>query len=213
MSESNPATQDYMTQFETALRGNGVREWREIASDLRGHIQEAMDHGKPEGNLLRALGGPRYLARAYAVELLFDAPRERAGKVWRILHMIGVLAAGSLATMVLVILLGSIGLRFAFGGVLLLIVGAIEAAGIHLPHVRMGGLSPLAVMAMGSVMFAVGYAAWAGLWSYGRYLSGSLCKMRPAYPLRRWAPRRSQNQYATQRPSRGRSSKVTRLSK
>ena len=138
-----------------------------------------MDHGKPEGNLLRALGGPRYLARAYAVELLFDAPRERAGKVWRILHMIGVLAAGSLVTMVLVIVLGSIGLTFAFGGLLLLVIGAIEAAGIHLPHVSMGGLSPLAVMAMGPFMFAVGYAAWAGLWSYCRYLSRSLRGMLP----------------------------------
>ena len=168
---SNANIDAYMRQFETALRRYALKQQSEIASDLRSHIQEAIDYGKTPDETLNALGAPEALARAYAVELLVDAPRDqRPSGAWRALKLIGLVAAGGIVTYVVVVSLGAISLSFMASGLLLFGVGLIEAAGIHLPHVQLANLPPLAVAAMGPLCFAIGYGAGALLWRYVRFL-------------------------------------------
>ncbi len=65
----NPLIERYMQNFEGALRRYDLSEEKEIATDLRSHIDEALAYGKPLDDVLQALGPADVLARAYAVEL------------------------------------------------------------------------------------------------------------------------------------------------
>lgn len=180
MTSAHPQIERYMSRFDAALRRHGLREWAEISSDLRSHIDEAIGYGKPVEAVLRALGPAESLARAYAVELLMEHPAgPRRGALGRYLGLAGLLAAGSVVTLLVVMTLGSIGVGLLGSGVVLVVIGALEAVGVHLPGVRLAGLPPLAVLAMGPVVFALGWgAAWA-LWRYLRFAAGALMRVLP----------------------------------
>ena len=171
MSE-HPAIRAYMARLEPALRRLGVADAHDIARDVRSHIDEAVGYGKSVDAVIDALGPPETLARAYAAELLIDGTRTRGGGVGRFLQLAGLIGAGGILTFVVVVTLGSLGLSFGLSGVLLLAIGTIEAAGIHLPHVEMAGLPPLLVAALGPVFLALAWAAFAGLGRYTRFIAG-----------------------------------------
>jgi uncharacterized membrane protein len=169
-----------MSRFEAALRHYGVPEWPEIASDLKSHIAEAESYGKPPGDVLAALGPPDTLARAYAVELLMAPPQDaRAIAVMRFLKIAGVVIAGSFVSLVVTIMLGGFGLSFLLAGVILIIGGGLEAAGVHLSFVSTGGLPALAVMGLGPVALALGWAMSWLLWLYVRLAARALRRTLP----------------------------------
>lgn len=167
MTEEHPRVRAYMSQFEATLRKHGLKESADIARDVRSHIAEAIDYGKPIDAILDSFGPPEALARAYAVELLMDKPAgSRGAGIGQFLQLLGLLAAGGIATFVIVLALGSIGVGFALSGVLLIVIGAIEAMGVHLPHVQTADLPPLLIMALGPVFLAL---AWGAFWTLSKY--------------------------------------------
>lgn len=123
--------------------------------------------------VLEALGPPRTLARAYAMELLMTRTHEQ-GKIARILALTGILAASGIGTLLVVMTLGSIAIGFVGSGIALIVIGGIEAAGIHFPQVQLAGLHPLIVMAIGPFVAIVGVGATWALWRYMRFLTRSL---------------------------------------
>lgn len=171
MSE-HPAIRAYMARLEPALRKHGLTEANDIANDVRSHIDEAVGYGKSVEAVIAALGPPETLARAYAAELLIEKPRTGGGGVGRFLQLAALIAAGGILTFVVVVTLGSLGLGFGFSGLTMIVIGAIEAAGIHLPNVQMAGVPPLVVAALGLVFLALAWAAFAGLGRYTRFIAG-----------------------------------------
>lgn len=98
------------------------------------------------------------------------------------LRVVGILAAASVVSLLVVGGLGSISLGLTLTGFGLIIIGAIEAGGVHLPGVQLAGLSPLVVIALGPPFLAVGLAAFAGLWVYLRALVRILLRTLPGRP-------------------------------
>lgn len=185
MSTEQAKIDAYMAQFDVALRRYALKEQADIARDLRSHIREAIDYGKPVEDVLHALGAPDTLARAYAVELLVDgASVSRPNGVLRALKLAGIVAAGGIVTYVVVVGLGAISITFLLSGVLLFVVGGLEAAGIHLPHVQTNNLPPILFMALGPAFFAIGWGAGALLMRYIRFLARAIRAALPAKPKR-----------------------------
>ncbi len=169
---------DYLAAFEREARGFGLSEAQDIASDVQSHINAAVEYGKPLEEVLASLGTPKTLARAYAVELLMGRPKETSN-LGRFAQLLALVAFGGILTLIVVTSLGSIGLSFVLSGILLFVVGLLEAAGVHLPHVQTGGMSPWLVAALGPVMFAVGWGALLLLWSYVRFAGRQLVRALP----------------------------------
>jgi uncharacterized membrane protein len=182
MTEHNPLIERYVSRFEDALQQYKLPEWREIAADLRSHIAEALDYGKPVDEVLQALGPADVLARAYAVELKLN-PRT-GGAIGRIFSVIAILAASGAVSFIVVSGLGSIAIGLFGSGLGMLIIGAIEATGVHLPGVQLAGAPPLLIAALGPVIMLIGLAAAWGLWLYVRALIDMLRKALP----RAWGP-------------------------
>jgi uncharacterized membrane protein len=169
-----------MQHFATALKSFECAEGDEIMRDLRGHIEEAQAMGKPLDAVLTSIGPAEALARAYAIELELNPRgarfRRTAGGVLRV---VGILAAASIVSLLVVGALGSIGLGLTVSGLGLIVIGALEAAGVHLPDVQLAGLSPWIVIAIGPVMGVIGLAAFVGLWIYLRALARTLRRELP----------------------------------
>jgi uncharacterized membrane protein len=184
MSEHNPLIERYMSSFEAALQKYDLREWKEIATDVRSHIAEALEYGKPLDDVLEALGPADVLARAYAVELKLNPRAGPSQALGRVLSVIGILAASGVVSFIVVAGLGSIAVGLFGSGFGMLIIGIIEAMGIHLPGVQLAGLNPLFVVALSPVIMFVGLAAGWALWLYVRALINMLHKALP----RAWGP-------------------------
>lgn len=173
----NPLIERYMQSFESALRRYDLSEEKEIAADLRSHIDEALAYGKPLDDVLQAIGPADVLARAYAVELKLN-PRESSGKaVARILSVITILPATGLLSFIVVAGLGSLALGFLASAFAMIVIGAIEAIGVHLPHVQLAGVHPLLVVGMGLVTMLIGLVTGWALWLYVRAMVGMLRRL------------------------------------
>lgn len=169
---------NYLAAFEAEARRFGLSESRDIALDVQSHINEAVEYGKPLDAVLDSLGTPKALARAYAVELLLGKPKADSN-LGRFAQLAALVALGGMLTLIVVITLGSIGLSFTLSGILVLVLGLLEAAGVHLPHVQMDGLPPLLVAAFGPLMFAIGWGALMLLRSYVRFAGRQLVRAVP----------------------------------
>jgi len=186
VTQDNPVVERYLERLATALKSFECAESAEIVNDLRGHIEEAQAMGKPLDAVLESIGPAETLARAYAIELELNPRGARFRRtVGGVLRIVGILAAASVVSLLVVGMLGSVALAFTVSGLVLIVVGALEAAGVHLPNVQLGGLSPWIVIAIGPIMSAIGLAALAGLWTYLRALARTL---RRALPARAGAP-------------------------
>jgi uncharacterized membrane protein len=182
MSDQNPVIERYMSSFEAALQRHELREWKEIGADLRSHIAEAQGYGKPLDEVLDALGPADTLARAYAVELKIN-PERRRSVIGGYLSVIGILAASGVVSFIVVAGLGSIAIGLFGSGLGMLVIGAVEAVGVHLPGVQLAGIHPLIVAALGPVIMLLGLAAGWGLWLYVSALIGMLLRTLPrAWP-------------------------------
>ncbi len=168
MTEENPIIARYMKRFEEALQVHKLREWRDIAADVRSHISEALGYGKPLDEVLASLGPADALARSYAVELTMNPPASGANLIMRWLNVAMLLAAGSFLSFIVVTFLGSLAFGFTISGIMVIIICAIEAVGVHLPNVELAGMHPLLAILIGPPLLAIGLGAGWLLWMYAR---------------------------------------------
>ena len=185
MTQDNPVVELYMQRFAMALKSFDCAERDEIERDLRGHIEEAQAAGKPLDAVLVSLGPAEDLARAYAVELELNPRGARFRRtLGGALRIVGVLSAASIVSLLVIGSLGSVAVAFTASGLVLMAIGALEAAGVHLPSVQLAGLSPWIVIAIGPVVSAIGVTASVGLWVYLRALTSMLRRAFPRPPAR-----------------------------
>lgn len=181
MSPTDQATTLYLTQFQKALLRHRVPNAEEISTDLRNHVLEATDSGKPITDVIAALGSPDQLARAYAMELLLSPPENTrmAGGI-RILKVLSLVVAGGFLSLCVVATLGFLGLSLVVAGPAMVVGGILRWMGAHPSWVTPGPLSPVEVMLLGIVVFAIGCSACWLLWGYVRVTARTIRKLLPA---------------------------------
>lgn len=168
----------YLSAFEAEARKLGLRDARDIANDVRSHIDEAVQYGKPLDAVLQSLGTPKALARAYAVELLMDAPPREASFA-KFAQLAALVAFGGIITLVVVTALGATGVSLALSGLMLFSIGVLEALSIHLPHVEMGFFAPWHIILLGPLFVAVGWGLLLLLRAYVRFVGRQLMRAIP----------------------------------
>lgn len=173
MTQQHPSIERYLTAFASELKRLDVGDHAEIVGEIRNHCAEALAAGQSPDIVLETLGPPHALARAYAMELLMTQS-DGQSRIGRLLTIVGILAASSIGSLLVVMALGSIAVGFVGSGIVLVGIGALEAAGVHLPQVQLAGLHPLIVMAIGPFVALIGVGAARTLWRYLRWLTRSL---------------------------------------
>ena len=186
---TNPATRKeiaaYLAAFESEARRLKLAEWSDISSDVHGHINEAVEYGRPLEDALKAMGRPEALARAYALELMMQQPKStRAHWGVQALRLAGLAAVGGVVTLIVVMALGSVGVGLVFSGLVFLATGLVEAAGVHFSFVSLGGFSPWVFVAASPLLFAIGLGA---LWLLARYLRFAAGQLVRSVPVRQAA--------------------------
>lgn len=179
---AHPLVDRYLSHLRAGLAAMPVADRDEVERDIRSHIAEAAAAGTPLETVLTNLGPADALARAYTVELLLDGSRAKAaGLSWfqRLLALAGLLALTSIPTIVVVAVLGSIGVSFAFSGIAVLAAGIADAAGLT----RVFGLDlvlgihPVWAVVLGPIMTVVGVGCLVGLYYYLRWLAQTLSRV------------------------------------
>lgn len=172
MTTDLPLVNRYLTQLDAALASLAPAERAEVVAEIRQHIVDATDAGKPIDEVLQSLGSVDALARAYQLELLVS-PRPNAPKAPRSdrwLRIIGLLAVGSIPTLVIVATLGSIGLSFTLSGIAVFIAAIADASGALPDWVTMD-VQPWVAMLGSIVMFLVGVLCSWGTIAYLRFVA------------------------------------------
>jgi uncharacterized membrane protein len=181
MTANDPTATRYLSQFRVCLERYRVPSPDEIVIDLGNHISEATGAGKPVAVVIAALGSPDKLARAYAIELLLNPPKEsRTTAVMRVLRITGLLVAGGFFSLFIVFTLGLIGLALLATGPALIVGGVLQSLGDHPWWINTGNLSPLAVISLGPLALAVGAGICWILWRYIRMTARTMRKILPA---------------------------------
>jgi uncharacterized membrane protein len=171
MTSDHPLATRYLAKLDAALAGLEPRERKEVIAELDAHISEAVAGGKGIDDVLLALGPVEQLARAYKVELLLNPKAEKPRRrVDRWLRIFGLVAIGSIPTLVIVAVLGSIGVSFSVAGMAVFVAGILDASG-DLPWWIQSDVEPWVAIALGPVMTAVGILSLIGLAFYVRFVA------------------------------------------
>ena len=156
MNETHPVVDRYLTRLNENLSTLSASDRQEILHDIRSHLAEATARGRSLESTLETLGPADALARAYSVELMLNPRRPMSSRAAYRLKVAGLIAAGSLPTLVVVILLGGVGGTLMLAGIMAAVVGVVDAVGELPPWVQTSGMSPATVLSIGGAMMLVG---------------------------------------------------------
>jgi uncharacterized membrane protein len=156
MNQPHPVVDRYLAQLNEKLSTLSESDRQEILRDIRSHLAEATAGGRSLESVLETLGPADSLARAYSVELMLNPRRPMSSRAAYRLKAAGLIAAGSLPTLVVVILLGGVGGTLVLAGLIAMIAGVIDAFG-ELPWwIQTSGMAPATVLTLGGVLMLVG---------------------------------------------------------
>ena len=171
MTTELPLVNRYLAAFDAALTHLAPAERAEVVAEIRQHITDATDAGKPIDEVLQSLGPVEALARAYQLELLVS-PRPNAPKAPRSdrwLRIVGLLAVGSIPTLIIVVTLGAIGISFTLSGIAVFAAGLMAQAGT-LPYWMTMDVDPRIAIVGGVMMFLVGVLSSSATIAYLRFV-------------------------------------------
>jgi uncharacterized membrane protein len=183
VTEPHPLVERYLARLDAALANLPAPDRREVLQEIRNHIAEAVTAGKPLDAVLQSLGSADDLARAYAVELLLHprattSTRADSG-LNRFLKVLGLIAIGSIPTLVIVVTLVAIGVSFLASGVVVFIAGVMGVSG-NLPYwVEMDNVDPVLAIIAGPALAVLGAAAIAGLVWYVKFAARTVRAVLP----------------------------------
>lgn len=180
MTQEHPVVARYLRHFEESLKEFDFPGQQEVAHEIRNHIAEACASGRSLDAVLQSLGPADELARAYAVELLLNRRMSRRMHTLNgFLKVAGLVAATSLATFLIVGMLGTVGIGFVASGAAIVTIGVLEQAGVHLPGVEMNGVAPVWAILLGLAVLVIGVVSLLGLRLYIRFVMRTLKRFRP----------------------------------
>ncbi len=180
MTEPHPVVERYLARFTEALTDLAPADRTEVVQEIRSHLAEAAAAGRSLDSALEALGSADELARAYQVELLVN-PRTSArtlSPLDRFLRIAGLVAVGSIPTIVIVAVLGALGGSFIFAGFAVFSAGVMGVAGALPPWVRMD-VHPAVAVLLGPCMVVTGIVAVYGLVRYIKFLARTVRAVLP----------------------------------
>ena len=169
MTPDHPLAVRYVDKLSQALGDLAPTERAEILTEIRHHISDATAAGAPIEAVLHALGPAEQLARGYRLELLLN-PKIATPRSDRWLKIVGLLAVGSLPTLIIVVTLSSVGVSFAASGILVFIAGIVKASGEAPTWLTMDVPPWVAMGFVGPALTALGVAALWGLVAYLKFL-------------------------------------------
>jgi uncharacterized membrane protein len=152
MSETHPVIERYLTRLNESLLTLPPADRQEILHDIRGHLVEATAGARSLESTLEALGPADALGGAYTVELMLNPRRPMSSRAAYRLKVAGLIAAGSLPTLFVVLLLGGVGGTLVLGGFVAAVAGVVDAFG-ELPP---SGMAPAILLSIGVAMVLVG---------------------------------------------------------
>ena len=169
---SNPAVDRYLTKLSSELSDLPEPEHTEVVHEIRNHAAEAMRAGEDPAAVIERLGDPRQLAHAYRVELAITGSRRPLRRVARVFALVGVTAVSSIASFIVIVVLGSLTLALIggggaaiVGGVLsLLLPGELITTVLPVPQT----ISELLAIGIGFIMMLVGLVVGVMLFFYVR---------------------------------------------
>lgn len=179
MTPDHPLAVRYVDKLNQALGDLAPTERTEILTEIRNHIADANAAGTPIEDVLHALGPAEQLARGYRVELLLN-PKAPAPRSDRWLRVIGLLAAGSLPTFIIVVTLGAIGVSLSLSGPVVLLAGIAKSGGYAPSWVTMD-CAPWVAMMLGPALTAAGVLSFWGLVVYVKFLARLVRRVVPAH--------------------------------
>ena len=181
MTADLPLVNRYLTTFDSQLTSLAPAERAEVVAEIRQHINDALAAGRTIDDVLQSLGPVEALARAYQLELLVSprpnaVPQPRSDR-W--LRIVGLLAIGSIPTLVIVSALGSIGIAFTVSGIALILAGIVDYAGALPDWVAMN-VQPWVAILLGVVMTGVGIFSTGATLAYLRFVVRVVRRVVPA---------------------------------
>jgi uncharacterized membrane protein len=181
VTDAHPVVERYLAQLADNLGALAAADREDVVGEIRNHVAEATAAGRPLDAVLQALGPADALARAYAVELLLhprgDAPPARRAS--RFLALAGLVAIGSIPTLVIVVTLGAIGVSFTVSGVAVFAAGVMALADTLPPWIHMD-VAPEVVVALGPILTALGVCSLLFLVMYVRFVARTIRRVLPA---------------------------------
>ena len=187
---SNPAIDRYLTKLSQELGDMPEPERTEVVHEIRNHAAEAMRAGEEAAAVIERFGDPRQLAHAYRVELAVAGPRRLPlrligrplRRIGRVFAVLGVTAVSSLASFVVIVVLGSLTLAFIGGGAAAIIGGILslllpgEYIVTTLPVPQT--ISELLSIGSGVVLMSAGFLSGVLLFFYVRTVVRAFRRMR-----------------------------------
>jgi uncharacterized membrane protein len=156
MNETHPVVDRYLARLNENLSTLSASDRQEILHDIRSHLAEATARGRPLESTLETLGPADTLARAYSVELMLNPRRPMSSRTAYRLKVAGLIAAGSLPALCVVLLLGGVGGTLVLAGMVAAVAGVIDAFGDLPPWIQTSGMAPILVVCIGAAMMFVG---------------------------------------------------------
>lgn len=185
MTETHPLIERYLTKLSDGLRDLPASERAEVVSEIRNHIAESLANGKPIDAVLSSLGSAEDLARGYAVELLLNrpqAPDAEQSRFRRFLALAGLVAIGSIPTLVVVTVLGAVGVAFFAAGGAVFVAGLVAAFGA-LPEYVTLDVPPWVAVFAGPLLAAVGVLSLAALVWYVKLTARLVRRVLPRHAV------------------------------
>ena len=173
MNQTHPAVERYLARLNENLSALSDTDRQEILHDIRSHLAEATAGGRSLESALEALGPADALARAYSVELMLNPRRPMSSRTAYRLKVAGLIAAGSLPTLVVVILLGGVGGTLVLAGMVAAVAGVVDAFGELPPWVQTSGMPPVIVLFIGGAMMLVGLMGILALRRFMRFVAAT----------------------------------------
>jgi len=179
---SNPAIDRYLTKLSRELTDVPEPERTEVVHEIRNHAAEAMRAGEDPAAVIERFGDPRQLAQAYRVELAIAGPRQPLRRIGRVFAVLGATAVSSLASFVVIVVLGALTLAFTGGGVAsivvsvlsLLLPGELVTSTLPIPQT----ISELLGIGVGAALTLAGLLAGILLFFYVRMVVRAFRRMR-----------------------------------
>jgi uncharacterized membrane protein len=173
MSQTHPVVDRYLAQLSEHLSTLSVSDRQEILHDIRSHLAEATAGGRSLESTLETLGPADALARAYSVELMLNPRGPMSSRAAYRLKVAGVIAAGSLPTLFVVILLGGVGGTLVLAGLVAAVAGVVDLFGDLPSWVQTSGMAPVTVLTIGGAMLLVGVTGILMLRRFMRFVAAT----------------------------------------
>ena len=173
MNQTHPVIDRYLARLNENLSTLSASDRQEIVHDIRSHLAEATAGGRSLESTLETLGPADALARAYSVELMLNPRRPMTSRAAYRLKVAGLIAAGSLPTLFVVILLGGVGGTLVLAGMVAAVAGVVDAFGELPPWVQTSGMAPVIVLSIGGAMMLVGLMGILTLRRFMRFVAAT----------------------------------------